>query len=274
MVEKRMSILQWPLAIVPRIVVAGRFALADRAHETRYRGPTHALHLHDYRADLRTEAGARPLAEGDVTLSPAGRITTYALATPGRHWCVHFIPVTSDTGIALPLHSSAATIGGGVRERMAHIAALHARSTDSPIAAATAGLALQELLLWLAERATGAPDDAAGQVADRAAAIIDTRFAEPLGAMTIAAEVGRSPAHLARIFRARFGTTIPHRLIQRRAEHARYLLESTDLPIWRIAERVGIPDPQHFNKTLRRVLGASPSAIRARAGGALVDPDR
>ena len=56
--------------------------------------------------------------------------------------------------------------------------------------------------------------------------------------------------------------TIPHRLIARRVEHARYLLESTDLPIWRVAERVGIPDPQHFNKTVRRLTGTSPSAIR------------
>ena len=269
MVEKRMSLL-WPLAIVPQISVAGRFVLADRAHETRYRGPTHALHLHDYCGDLRREDRTQTLAKGDVTLSPAGRTTTYALDQPGRHWCIHFVPVADEASLAIPLRIPAAAIGGGVRERTAHVAALHARSADSRIAAAAAGLALQELLLWLADRS----HHAAPGAADRAAAIIDARFAEPLDPAMIAGEVGRSPAHLARTFRARFGTTIPHRLIQRRAEHARYLLESTDLPIWRIAERVGIPDPQHFNKTLRRVLGASPTAIRATAARAAIDPDR
>jgi AraC-like DNA-binding protein len=46
------------------------------------------------------------------------------------------------------------------------------------------------------------------------------------------------------------------------------------LPIWRIAERVGISDPQHFNKSVRRMLGASPSAIRALSQADRVDPDR
>ncbi|MDO6414274.1 helix-turn-helix transcriptional regulator [Sphingomonas sp. BIUV-7] len=263
---------------MPRIVVAGRFALVDRAHETRYCGPTHALHLHDYSAELRTEAGTQPLAQGDVTLSPAGSATTYALDAPGRHWCIHFLApadvVADDAPLAIPVHSSAATIGGGVRERMAHVAALHARSADDRLAAVAAGLALQELLLWLADRPRSMLGARVDTAAEQAAAIIDTRFAEPLDPATIAAAVGRSPAYLARIFRTRFGTTIPHRLIRSRAQHARYLLESTDLPIWRIAERVGIPDAQHFNKTLRRLLGASPSAIRARSVGKTIDADR
>jgi len=36
------------------------------------------------------------------------------------------------------------------------------------------------------------------------------------------------------------------------------------LPIKEIAIRVGLPDPQHFNKIVRRQLGASPSELRRR----------
>ena len=39
--------------------------------------------------------------------------------------------------------------------------------------------------------------------------------------------------------------------LERRAAHARFLLESTDLPIWRVAERVGMPDAQQ----LRGIVG-------------------
>jgi AraC-like DNA-binding protein len=35
-----------------------------------------------------------------------------------------------------------------------------------------------------------------------------------------------------------------------------------DLPMKRIAARVGMPDPQHFNKQFRLLTGLSPSAAR------------
>jgi AraC-like DNA-binding protein len=261
-----MEYFDWPVGVIPRIAVAGRFRLSDRGHETRYRGATHALHLHDYAGRMRSAGGDRAIASGDVTISPAGLASSYDLDAAGQHWCIHFTAEAAGERIALPLHVAGQA---SVRERMAHIAALHRRTGDDPVAATQAGLALQALLLDLAVPVAAAPG-----AADRAAAIIDARFAEPLGVAEIAKAVDRSPAHLARAFRARFGTTIPHRLIARRVEHARYLLESTDLPIWRIAERVGIPDPQHFNKTVRRLTGASPSAIRAASAAKVVDPDR
>lgn len=250
--------------------MAGRFPLADRGFETAYRGAMHAVHLHDYAGTIDLAGERRVIEPGDVTLSPAGRRSAYDLPRAGRHWCVHFkLPDAPGPGetIELPLHLRAAS--GAVRETMAHVAALHAQGRESAVARAASGLALQGLLLGLSECARTATTPA-----ERAAALIDERFAEPLDVPAIAAAVGRSPAHLARAFRTRYGTTIPHRLIARRIEHARYLLEMSDLPIWRVAERVGIPDPQHFNKTVRRLLGSSPSSIRAASATPPIDPDR
>ena len=204
------------------------------------------------------------LSPGDVTLSPAGRTSGYDLPAPGRHWVVHFTTSDVEERFTLPLHLPDA---GAARERFAAVGALQARG--DALGDARAAVALQDLLLWLADRDIR-PTDAAA----RAAAVIDARFAEPLTAGAIARAARVSPGHLARAFRQRFGVTVPHRLLQRRIEHARYLLEATDLPVWRVAERVGIPDPQHFNKTVRRIAGASPTAIRARAAGAPIDPDR
>ena len=259
-----MTSIDFPLAGVPGVVRAGRFALADRGFETRYRGSSHALHLHDYAGAMRLAGAELSLSPGDVTLSPAGRTSAYDLPAPGRHWVVHFSLSQHEPAFAMPLHVAGA---GAARERFAQVAALHGRG--DALGQAQAAVGLQALLLWLADH--GRP---AGDPAERAAAAIDERFAEPLTVAAIADAARVSPAHLARVFRARFGVTVPHRLLQRRVEHARYLLESTDLPVWRIAERTGIPDAQHFNKTMRRLAGASPSAIRAASSATTVDPDR
>lgn len=259
-----MNAFDLPLDMLPTVVRAGRYTLTDRAFETRYRGVSHALHLHDYAGTMRLAGEELRLAPGDVTLSPAGQVSAYDLAAPGRHWVVHFTCPPGAPGFALPLLVRGA---GAARERFAQVATLHARG--DALGRAQAAVACQALLLWLADH-----DRPPSDPAERAAAVIDARFAEPLDVGAIAAAARVSPAHLARVFRRRFGVTVPHRLLQRRVEHARYLLEATDLPIWRVAERVGIADAQHFNKTMRRLAGASPSAIRASAAGTLVDPDR
>jgi AraC-like DNA-binding protein len=249
---------------LPTVRLAGRFPLADRAFETRYRGPFHALHLHDYAGTMRLAGEEVALRPGDATLSPAGRTSAYDLPAPGRHWVVHFSTSDDPPCFHLPLHLP---YTGAARERFAEVAALRARGDT--LGQGRASAALQALLLWLADRETVPAD-----VAARAASVIEDRFAEPLKVADVAQAARANPAHLARAFRRRFGVTIPHRLLQRRVEHARYLLETTDLPIWRVAERVGLPDPQHFNKTVRRLMGLSPSALRARGRSILVDPDR
>lgn len=260
-----MDSIALPLAAVPAVTVAGRFPLADRWFEVVHRSAGHAIHLHDYRGRMRLAGQEVAIAPGDVTLSPAGLASSYDLPAAGRHWCVHFAAGNAAAELTLPLHVMGRQ---GLRERFAEVAALHAR--EGPIARAAAGVALQQLLLALADE----PMVARAGPAERAVAVIDERFAEPTGVAEVAAAVGCSPAHLARVFRQRFGVTVPHRIIQRRVAHARYLLESTDLPVWRVAERCGIADPQHFNKTMRRVAGASPSAIRAASPAARIDPDR
>lgn len=269
--------LRWPLASVPVVSTAGQFLLADGGFATTYLSRTHALHLHGYAGQMMLAGEAVGIEPGDLTLSPAGLRSAYNLSAPGKHWCVHFaaIPPSGDT-VPLALHIRLDAAANSVRERMARIAGLHARGTDNPIAHASARLSLQELLLWLGEWSVARPDGGGSLAAVmEAAAIIDADFHEPLTVPAIARAVDRSQGHLSRQFREHFGVTIPHRLLWRRVEHARFLLESTDLPIWRVAERSGIPDPHHFNKTVRRLLGVSPSAIRrASLGVNPVDPDR
>ncbi len=267
-----MQMIDLSVSSLPAIVVASYFPLSDRDFRTAYQGRTHALHLHGYGGVMRLAGREIRIAPGDVTLSPAGRPSSYDLDAPGHHWCIHFDDAGSADGddvvrAAIALHLPGCS---ALRERFAHVAGLFATASD-PIARIAARLAGQELLLALARRTDPLPEDDA---AARAAAFIDRHFHTAIGVPEIAAAAGRSPAYLARLFRQRFGTTMPHRILQRRAEHARFLLESTDLPIWRVAERCGVPDAQQFNKMVRRLLGASPTRLRAQIRGPVVDPDR
>lgn len=267
--------LSWPTATIPKIRVAGRFPLNDRRYATTYLGRTHALHLHSYEGDIRIGVRQFALHDGDLTISPAGIASGYDLRELGYHWCVHFYPVAGSAGdsqislaLHLPLHGAATY----VRERLMYISRLHARGstaeTADALATATAAIALQELLLWVAARshaqAAGSSIEAA-TIVERVAAIVDARFHEPLSIRRIAREVGKSQNYIARRFRERFGMTILQYALSRRIAHARYLLESTDLPIRQVAKRAGIDDAQYFNKQIRRQLGDSPSAIRAAA---------
>jgi len=267
--------LSWPTATIPRIRVAGRFPLHDRRYATTYLGRTHALHLHSYEGDIRIGEQQFALHDGDLTISPAGIASGYDLRESGYHWCVHFYPVATTAGdsqislaLHLPLHGAATY----VRERLMYISRLHARGSAAEradaLATATAAIALQDLLLWVAARSqarTAGSSLAAASTVERVAAIVDARFHEPLSIRRIAREVGKSQNYIARRFRERFGMTILQYALSRRVAHARYLLESTDLPVRQVARRAGIDDAQYFNKQIRRQLGDSPSAIRAAA---------
>jgi AraC-like DNA-binding protein len=257
-------LLLWPLRAVPIVRVAGRFPLDDQDFEFTYRHATHALHMHEYNGLIRMRGCEYDLQPGDVTVSVAHVRTQYHLPRAGHHWCVHFVPVTrrAET-MRLPWHIRNPSQRRYVADRIAEIARCHGEPKGTP-ASGRAGILLQDLLLWLGETsATTTRLAHAATAMDRLVAVLDERFAEPWTVPQLAGIAGLSQDHLARCFRRRLGVTIPRYLLQRRVAHARHLLEITDLPVKRIAERVGMPDPQHFNKQFRLVTGFSPSAARS-----------
>jgi len=238
------------------------------------------LHLHAYHADFCLAGRNVALAPGDITLSPANLPSSYALPRPGHHWCIHFQPVRKNrpaTCFELPLHLRLGPHAAFATERFRRISALFARSrtAPNPLVETSASLLLQELLLWLADL----QQDAAGSqnarpglhkidsALEKLVAILQARFTENLSVPDLAEQLDLSQNYLARRFRQRFHTTIPHYLLARRIEHACYLLTSTDMPIQAVGQHVGMPDPQHFNKQFRRFTSQNPSAYRAARQG-------
>lgn len=274
--------LRFGLSALPGVAAAGEFLLEDRAFGTRYRSRTHALHLHDYAADLRLGERRLRIEPGDMTLTPTGAPSFYDLPTAGYHLCIHFHlphdPPPGDASFAVPLHARLAGDRAYAAQQMRRITAYHASIAAHPSYGPSAGAALLELLLWLSRRPSPAgharrgPSEADRAVAraTRATRFIEEHLHEAFTVPQLAAHAGLSQNYLARRFKARLGVTIPRYLLNRRMALARQMLIGSDLPVKVIGARVGLPDPHHFNKQFRKVNGQSPRRFR---DDAATEPD-
>lgn len=265
----------WWLSVLPNVFRSGRFPLDDKNFSYLYCSPTHALHLYDYHGVIRIGDREYPLHPGDLTISPAGVETRYHLIKPGHHWCIHFHPLEgSGERCAVPLHMPLGAFKARAVDSINRISGLLAAPGDGRLNRAAAAGALQELLLILAARAAAsARADAvpnrerSGRTRDavtRAAIHLDAHFDEELSVPGLASKVGLSQNWFAKAFREHHGQTVQRYLLARRIEHAQSLLVTTDLPIARIAARLGFGDSQHFNKQFRRLTGCNPTAFRLR----------
>lgn len=141
------------------------------------------------------------------------------------------------------------------------------------------GNALEELAMRLAGAVAAALADATGgpprprpRDERRVTEIlrrIEREADEPLPLAALAREAGMSPYHFLRVFRAVAGMT-PHQFVLRtRLHRAALRLRRSDDAVSAVAFEAGFNDLSTFNHRFRRVMGASPTAWRAKA-----TPDR
>ncbi|WP_199740306.1 GlxA family transcriptional regulator [Saccharopolyspora rhizosphaerae] len=88
------------------------------------------------------------------------------------------------------------------------------------------------------------------------------RLAEPLTLEEIAHHAGMSVRTFTRRFREETGTSPLDWLLGQRIEHARHLLEFTDLPVDEVAVQAGLSTATSLRKHLRARLGTGPAAYR------------
>ncbi len=88
------------------------------------------------------------------------------------------------------------------------------------------------------------------------------QLAEPLTLQDLARHAHMSERTFTRRFRAEVGTSPLQWLLQSRLDHARRLLESSDLTVTRIATATGFTDPTVLRKHFHTRLGLSPLAYR------------
>ena len=85
---------------------------------------------------------------------------------------------------------------------------------------------------------------------------------EELQVADIAALVNMSGSYFSHIFKKEEGISFLEYVYRVRMEHARYLLESSDLKVNEIADEVGIVNPNYFSTQFKKSVGQSPLEYR------------
>ncbi|GGM88769.1 GlxA family transcriptional regulator [Dactylosporangium sucinum] len=88
------------------------------------------------------------------------------------------------------------------------------------------------------------------------------RLAEPLTLQDLAAHATMSVRTFTRRFREETGVSPARWLLQQRVDHARMLLESTDLAVEVVARRSGLGTATSLRQHLQTTIGVAPSAYR------------
>jgi transcriptional regulator GlxA family with amidase domain len=103
------------------------------------------------------------------------------------------------------------------------------------------------------------------QLFREAVELIERDYCEELSLESVARRLATSRRQLQRAFAEAGDTSFRDVLAGVRMRHARRLLAAEPIPVRRVAERVGYPQPAQFAKTFRRHHGTAPSAYRKRA---------
>lgn len=91
---------------------------------------------------------------------------------------------------------------------------------------------------------------------------IDKNFSKQISLTDLSEYVGRNPSYVSRLVKQYSGKNFSQILLERRIEEAKKLLRSTTLKVSRIAEQVGYPNIQYFNRVFAGQMDMSPGEYR------------
>jgi AraC family transcriptional regulator of adaptative response / DNA-3-methyladenine glycosylase II len=144
-----------------------------------------------------------------------------------------------------------------------------------PTAAVAQAAGFRACKRCLPDAAPGSPDwDVRADVVGRVVRLVDDGVVDREGIEALAARVGYSPRQLRRLVTGELGAGPLALARARRAQTARTLLETTDLPVVDVAFAAGFGSLRQCNDTIREVYDATPSALRDGARHATTTPGR
>lgn len=216
-----------------------------------------SLHLYGYEADVIVDGHEFEVFPGCIGLTPPGK----TLETRYRGISVHIYAHFRANGESqeVPIMQE---LGDRYDEIYRRLYAVHSQLNRQP---ERVNACVWDVLWDLVTPAASEPHHSMAHPAVMAAVErISKRLSEPISVDALAEEVGVSTSYLAKLFRATYGETVVAFIRRQRMERAKHLLERSRLPIKSIAVSVGLPDLQHFNKSIRAEFGRSPRELRSR----------
>ncbi|MCU1371682.1 MAG: transcriptional regulator, AraC family [Ilumatobacteraceae bacterium] len=133
-----------------------------------------------------------------------------------------------------------------------------------PTAAAAQGAGFRACRRCRPDTAPGSPEwNVRGDLASRAMRLIDDGLVDREGVGGVARRLAVSERHLHRVLVQELGAAPLPLARSRRAQTARVLIETTELPFTEIAFAAGFASIRQFNDTVREFFGASPTVLRS-----------
>ncbi len=134
-----------------------------------------------------------------------------------------------------------------------------------PTAAAAQAAGFRACKRCLPDATPGSPDwDVAADAAGRAMRLIADGVVDREGVEGLAGRVGYTSRHLTRLLKAQLGAGPLALARAKRAQTARTLVETTELPLSDVAFASGFSSIRQFNETVREVYALSPTELRGR----------
>ncbi len=216
------------------------------------------IHLYSYHGWLDFRGERFEVRPGHMSIISGLENYSFTFEGPSTHYYAHFFPAPVEKlskTVRLRVMRPLGAFYPGIYEKMARMGQLF------PVNHRFAEVFLWEILWELAEmdRHHESPTH---QALDRAVCYIEQHLHEPLSVAEVVGETCVSYNTLLKLFRGQTQKSIAAYICDRRMERARNLLIHTTLPVKAIAVDCGIPDLNHFNKTVRRAFGVSPRAFR------------
>lgn len=137
-------------------------------------------------------------------------------------------------------------------------------SDDAPLSEALAMNALERLILACFQLQPVSNHHAHDPRINAVCDYLNDHIDEELKVEKLASMVFLSPSRLAHLFKKDLGVTIYAWREQQRINRARLLIQSTLLPIFKIAQSVGYSDPVYFTKIFRKHNGIPPAEYKKR----------
>ncbi|NHN32178.1 response regulator [Paenibacillus agricola] len=104
-------------------------------------------------------------------------------------------------------------------------------------------------------------------IVGKAKAYMEQHLLENIGLAHIADQVGVSPNYFSSLFKRETGHTFVEYVTDRKLEEAKAWLEDADIPIYKIAERLGYNDRKYFREIFKKRIGVTPSEYRGQLLG-------
>lgn len=111
---------------------------------------------------------------------------------------------------------------------------------------------------------SGGQKKTCSKIVEESLALIEAKYNENLSLEEICAEVAVSKSYFCYLFKRETGMSLWNYLTVIRLQHARKLLEDTDLKSYEIAFKVGYDNPSYFSKLFKKYENMTPNEYRER----------